>query len=101
MLTVNGGVNGDAASAERRETSTPGDVTEGDDGDAPITLPSLVCDTCAARNFPETSVRPEGEVRFRYGDDGPVTAIDLALEIPGIQVLLQSSGGGGGVEGEA
>lgn len=56
------------------------------DGDTSALLPALVCDACAARIFPESSVRPAGEVRYRYGDDGPVTAVDVVLEIPGIQV---------------
>lgn len=53
---------------------------------APVICPSLVCDGCAARLFPETSLHPSGQVRFRYGDDGPVAALDVALEVPGIQV---------------
>ena len=51
-------------------------------------LSVLICDPCAARSFPETSVRPAGEVRFRYGDDGPVTAIEVAMELPGLEVVL-------------
>lgn len=66
-------------------TNTDSSAT-GNDGERPTLLPSLVCDACAARIFPEASVHPAGEVRFRYGDDGPVTAVDVALEIPGIQV---------------
>lgn len=58
--------------------------------DAPGIVPSLICDTCAARAFPETSVGPGGTLRFRYGDDGPVTAIDLALAIPGIEVCTMT-----------
>ncbi|CAN0106966.1 unnamed protein product, partial [Ectocarpus sp. 12 AP-2014] len=62
------------------------------ESDAPTVLPSLICDNCAARVFPETSVSPAGQVRYRYGDDGPVTAVDVALEIPRIQVdFLPSS----------
>ncbi|CAM9676157.1 unnamed protein product, partial [Laminaria digitata] len=51
-------------------------------------LSVLICDPCAARSFPETSVCPAGEVRFRYGDDGPVTAIEVAMELPALEVVL-------------
>ncbi|CAM9181313.1 unnamed protein product, partial [Ectocarpus fasciculatus] len=62
------------------------------ESDAPTVLPSLICDNCAARVFPETSVSPAGQVRYRYGDDGPVTAVDVSLEISRIQVnFLPSS----------
>lgn len=64
--------------------NAPGENTG--ESDAPTVLPSLICDNCAARAFPETSVSPAGQVRYRYGDDGPVTAVDVALEIPRIQV---------------
>lgn len=51
-------------------------------------LPSLICDTCAARKFPEASVDPDGEVVFRYGDDGPVSAIEVTVDFPGVDVAV-------------
>lgn len=54
-------------------------------------LPTLICDVCAARNFPEFSVNPDGKVAYRYGDDGPVTAIEIAVELPTVRVDFLSS----------
>lgn len=33
-------------------------------------------------------MRPAGEVRFRYGDDGPVTAVEVSMELPALEVVL-------------
>ena len=52
-------------------------------------LSALICDTCAARNFPETSVDAAAKLRFRFGDDGPVMAVEVAVDVPKIRVDLQ------------
>lgn len=41
------------------------------------TTSTLVCDACAARTFPETSVRPSGEIRFRCAERALVLLIGL------------------------
>lgn len=49
-------------------------------------------------------MRPAGEVRFRYGDDGPVTAIEVEMELPALEMVFLpfqgafASPGGGGEE---
>lgn len=59
VLATNGGVLG------RNGGSTGGNEA----------MSALVCDTCAARTFPETSVRPSGEVRFRCAERAIVLRI--------------------------
>lgn len=60
------------------------------EGDGALSM--LACDACAARSFPETSVDTAGKIRFKFGDDGPVMAMDVALDIPKIHVDFQPSG---------
>lgn len=58
-----------------------GSTAQGGRGDGPGSI-ALVCDTCAAVAFPEFSVHPKAALEFRYGDDGLVTAMEVAVNIP-------------------
>lgn len=60
------------------------------EGDGALSM--LACDACAARIFPETSVDTSGKIRFKFGDDGPVMAMEVALDIPKIGMDFQPSG---------
>lgn len=62
-----------------------GEYERGAPGPSPRSS-ALVCGPCAAVAFPEFSVDPAAEVNFQYGDDGPVTAVDVAVEVPDIRV---------------
>ncbi len=87
VLTATGaGASTAATGASTGGGNKKNNRVDGGEGEGEVLLPSLACDACAARNFPETSVHPAGQVRFRYGDDGPVAAVDVALEIPRVQV---------------
>lgn len=74
---------------------------QGNRGDGPGSI-ALVCDICAAVAFPEFSVHPKAALNFHYGDDGLVTAMEVAVNIPKVHVefMPETSTGEGGEWGE-
>lgn len=63
---------------------------------------ALVCVPCAAAAFPEFSLDPAAEVKYKYGDDGPVSAMEVQVEVPGIRAeLLAAEASSGGVTGQS
>lgn len=75
------------------EHGTTGGSSGSHGGSKSIRPIALICDPCAFGAFPEFSVHPATDVNFRYGDDGPATAMEITCEIPKIRADMLPSDG--------